>query len=129
MALPWVRLDTNIATHDKILDLLSDDSPERHRAAASYMFSIAWCGGHATDGRVPKAALPFVHGNEETATLLCKYRLWRARTADWLVVNYSDRQETTEVTNAKRQAQSLGGKKSRCITNHGPECGCWKESK
>ena len=129
MALPWVRLDTNIATHDKILDLLADPSPKRWQAAFSYCASLAYSGGHGTDGRIPKAALPFVHGNPTTASLLCKYRLWQARTADWVIVNYATRQELTETTDAKRQAQSLGGKKSRCIANHGPDCGCWEESK
>src|SRR5437868_7186513 len=61
MSLPWVRLDSNIASHDKILALLSDPSPKRWQAAASYMFALGWSGDHGTDGRIPQAALPFVH--------------------------------------------------------------------
>lgn len=129
MTLPWVRLDTNIASHDKILALLSDPSPKRWQAAFSYCSALAYSGGHGTDGRIPKAALPFVHGTSLTAQLLVKYGLWHARTADWLIVNYAERQELTSTTVAKREAQSLGGKKSRCQTNHGYECGCWKEAK
>lgn len=126
MALPWVRLDSNISSHDKILSLLSDPSPKRWQAMTSYMFSLAWSGGHGTDGRIPKAALPFIHGTDATAKLLCAHRLWEARTADYVIVNYSLRQELDIVTEAKRAAQSLGGKKARCRSNHGPECGCWR---
>lgn len=126
MALPWVRLDSNIPTHDKILSLLSDPSAKRWQAMASYMFSLAWSGGHGTDGRIPKAALPFIHGTDATAGLLCAHGLWEARTADWLIVNYALRQELDVITEAKRSAQSLGGKKARCRSNHGLDCGCWR---
>lgn len=132
MALPWVRLDSNIATHDKMLDLLGDPSTKRHQAAMSYMFSIAWSGGHGTDGRIPKAALPFVHGNEMTAKLLCKYRLWEARTADWLIVNYAERQELDVVTASKVEARRISAEKANCHRWHGKTCwsakGCSRES-
>lgn len=127
MPLPWVRLDVNIGSHDKVLQLLADPSPRRWQAYASYMTALGWAGGHGTDGRIPKAALPFVHGNETTARLLVKYRLWEERTAAWQIVNYDERQETSVVTDAKRAAQSMGGKKARCRANHGPDCGCWRE--
>lgn len=131
MALPWVRLDTNIATHDKILDLLGDSSTRRWQAASSYVFSIAWSGGHGTDGRIPKAALPFVHGNESTAKLLCKYRLWEARTADWLIVNYAERQELDVVTASKVEARRIAAEKANCTRWHGKNCwsakGCSRE--
>lgn len=128
MALPWVRLDANIGSHDKILALASDPSPKRWQALASYMISLAWSGGHGTDGRIPTAALPFVHGTTTTARLLVKHRLWTEETAAWSIVNYDQRQELHIVTESKRVAQSLGGKKARCRTNHGPDCGCWKEA-
>ncbi len=51
MGLPWVRLDSNIASHDKILHLLSDPSPKRWQAAASYMFAMAWSGGQGCTAR------------------------------------------------------------------------------
>lgn len=129
MALPWVRLDTNIASHDKILSLLSDPSPRRHQSCMSYMFSIAWSGGHGTDGRIPKAALPFIHGNDTTARLLCKYGLWEARTADWLIVNYAERQELDVIAESKRALRSTIGKKAACVRHHDKDCGCWRDGK
>lgn len=125
MALPWVRLDVNIGSHDKVLSLLADPSPKRWQAYASYMTALAWSGGHGTDGRIPAAALPFVHGTATTARLLVTHRLWAERVGAWQIVNYESRQELQVITEAKRAAQSAGGRKARCRANHGPDCGCW----
>jgi len=129
MSLPWVRLDANIGSHDKILGLVSDPSPKRWQALASYMVSLAWSGGHGTDGRIPAAALPFVHGTTTTARLLVTYRLWKEETGAWYIVNFDQRQELTVVSEAKRVAQSMGGRKARCREHHGPNCGCWRDTK
>lgn len=126
MALPWVRLDANIGSHDKVLSLLADPSPRRWQAYASYMTSLAWAGGHGTDGRIPQAALPFVHGNATTARLLVKYRLWSEVTAAWQIVNFDQRQELTIVAEAKAAGKKAAGKKAACQRWHGPNCGCWK---
>lgn len=128
MPLPWVRLDSNIGTHDKILALENDNSPKRWQALWSYVVALGWSGGHGTDGHVPSYALSQVKGNKATADLLCYYRLWRTSTDGWDIVNYADRQELEMVTEAKRAAQSMGGRKARCRQNHGPECGCWREA-
>ena len=50
----WVRLDTNIHQHDKILHLLS--LKDGHRAAAMYMFSLSWSGLAESDGHIPDVA-------------------------------------------------------------------------
>lgn len=126
MALPWVRLDANIPSHDKILHLLSDPSPKRWQACTSYMFSMAWSGGHGTDGFIPTVALAAVQGTAVTARLLVKYRLWEEATAGYAIRNFDTRQELTIISEAKRHAQKLGGLKGSCIKHHGPDCGCWK---
>lgn len=127
MALQWVRLDCNIAAHDKILQLLSDPSPKKWQAASSYMFALGWAGGSGTDGHIPTAALPFVHGTPFTARLLVKYRLWEEATAGFQIRNYDHRQELSVVTAAKRAAQSAGAMKANCRRHHGPDCGCWRD--
>ena len=126
MALPWVRLDSNIASHDKILHLLSDPSPKRWQAAASYMFALGWSGGAGTDGNVPSAALAMVHGTQATARLLVKYGLWEEAVAGYRIRNYESRQELTIVAEAKRAAQRAGAIKGTCIRHHGKDCGCWR---
>lgn len=126
MALPWVRLDSNIAAHDKILHLLSDPSTKRWQAAASYMFGLGWAGGTGSDGDIPTAALPFIHGTKDTARLLEKYHLWEPITNGWHIRNFEQYQEMLFVTEMKRAAQRAGGIKGNCIKHHGPDCGCWK---
>ena len=127
MPLPWVRLDTNIALHDKMLHLLSDPSPKRWQAAASYMFALGWSGGTGTDGHVPKAALPFIHGTPATARLLVKYSLWEEAINGWQIHNYAERQELEVVAASKRAAQRAGAIKGNCIRYHGRDCGCWRQ--
>jgi hypothetical protein len=126
MALPWVRLDGNIASHDKILNLLSDPSPKRWQAAASYMFALGWSGAHGTDGHIGTAALPMVHGTPATARLLQKYGLWDEATAGYRIRNFDQRQELTIVAEAKRHMQRIGARKGNCIRHHGKDCGCWQ---
>ena len=127
MSLNWVRLDANIATHDKILHLISDPSAQKWQAIASYVFALGWSGGQGTDGFVPKAALPMVHGTAKTARLLEKYRLWTEATAGWQIVNFSERQELLVVTEGKKAARRVAALKANCQRWHGNSCNCWKE--
>jgi hypothetical protein len=126
VSLPWVRLDSTIASHDKMLHLLSDPSPRKWQAAASYMFALGWSGAQGTDGRVPTAALPFVHGTPTTARLLEKYGLWDVAPGGWQIRNYALRQELKVVAEGKRAAQQAGARKANCHRWHGKDCGCWE---
>lgn len=127
MALPWARLDVNIGAHDKVLRLLSDPSPKRWQAFASYVVSIGWSVGAGTDGHIPKAALPFVHGTEATARLLVKYGLWIERASAWEVKNFAEYQLTDANATAVREVQKVGGSKGACRRWHQPGCDCWKK--
>ena len=127
MALPWVRLDSHIGSHDKILALLSDPSPKRWQAAFSYVCALGWSGDQGTDGRIPTVALPFVHGTTATARLLVKYRLWDEAVAGWQIYNFSDRQELAAVTAGKRESRRYGAAKGNCSRWHGPDC--WDKEK
>lgn len=124
MGLPWARLDVNIASHDKMLNLLSDPAAARFQASASYMFGIAWSVGHGTDGRIPAAVLPFIHGTKKTADLLVHYGLWLPATGAWIIPNFADYQQTTEHTRVIESIRSTAGTKANCVRWHGPHC--WK---
>ena len=128
MALPWVRLDSNIAIHDKILSLLDDPSPKRWQAMTSYVFSLAWCGAAGTNGAVPPYALGTIHGTKETARLLEKHGLWDESTAGWRIRNYENYQQLAATTQIKQQAAHVAAVKANCVRWHGTGCGCWKES-
>ena len=128
MALPWVRLDSNIVIHDKMLALLADPSPKRWQAIASHMFSLGWCGAAGTDGRIPTYALTTVHGTKETARLLEKHRLWDPIVTGWHIHNYEEYQQLAEVTELKKRAAHDASIKANCVRWHGESCGCWKAS-
>lgn len=124
MALPWFRVDSHIASHDKILMLLSDPSPKRWQASFSYVCAIGWSVDQGTDGRIPPMALPFVHGNAATARLLVTYRLWHEAPHGWEIVNFAERQQLDAITAGKQEAARFAAAKGNCIRWHGP--GCWK---
>lgn len=128
MALPWVRLDSNIAIHDKILALMADPSPKRYQAAASYMFALGWCGAAERDGDIPTYALPTVHGNAASAALLVKHRLWGEVEGGYLIRNWTEYQQLAEVTENKRRAAHTASLKANCVRWHGEDCNCWKKA-
>lgn len=128
MGLPWVRLDTNIPSHDKILNLLSDPSTKKWQAMSSYFFAMAWSGGNGTDGHIPRVALPFVHGTSATARLLEAYGLWDETTAGWQIRNFDRRQPLSAAAESVRQTKQRASVKGNCVRHHGPDCGCWKET-
>lgn len=128
MALPWVRFDTNMPNHDKVLALIHDPSAKKWQALSSYMLSICWSGGAGTDGRIPAYALGTVHGTTATARLLVKHRLWEEQTGAWQIVNFDQRQELHVIAEAKQAARTASGRKAACIKWHGKDCGCWRRT-
>lgn len=127
MGLPWVRLDVNIASHDKVIHLVSDPSTLRWQAAFSYVCALGWSQGQGTNGRIPNAALGFVHGNAKTGRLLVKYRLWEEVSGGFQIVNFDKRNPSNEVTQAIATLQSQGGKRGACKRHHGELC--WRDGK
>lgn len=127
MALTWARLDVNIGSHDKILRLVSDPSPKRWQAYASYITAIAWSVGHGTDGRIPSAALPFVHGTTATARLLVTYDLWIEQTGAWEIKNFPEYQVLDEVDLEVARSKKRASAKANCTRWHGPDCKCWEK--
>lgn len=122
MPLPWVRLDSNIASHDKILALIADPDRLKWQAVASYMFALGWSGAAGTDGRVPSNALAFVHGTTKTARLLVKYRLWQEAPGGFQIVNYDTRQQLETIAKGVKKAQSEGARRANCRRWHGENC-------
>lgn len=124
MALPWVRLDANIGSHDKVLALIHSPSKARWQALSSYMIGLAWSGGQGTDGLIPTHALTFVHGTNATARLLEQYQLWEPCPQGWQIVNFAQRQQLDAVSAGKREAMRVGAARGACSRWHGPHC--WK---
>jgi hypothetical protein len=119
MTLPWVRIDSNLASHDKILALVHDPSPRRWQAAFSYVCAIGWSADRGTDGEIPPTALPFIHGTRTTSRLLVDHYLWEPNGhGGWVIHNFADRQIT------KATADKIRGDAQRaaCVRWHGPDC-------
>jgi hypothetical protein len=117
--LAWIRSDTNVNMHDKILELVGNGA--RGKAAGFvYWMSITYCGGHDTSGLIKKAVLPFIHGTTSDARLLVEARLWVPVDGGWKVVNYGDRnvvgmtqQVIAEGISADRSANGKKGAEAR----------------
>lgn len=125
MPLPWVRLDTNIGTHDKILDLLT--RKDGHKAFVLYVCALGWSGGQGTDGHIPAGAIAVNHGTRKLADTLVDAGLWEhAPAGAYQIRNCARRQETATVREIKRTLQQMGAKKTNCKRWHGPDCGCWQ---
>lgn len=110
MALPWFRADTNLPTHDKILDLVGR-SPKGKVAAFVYVCSLAYSAGHETSGFIARAALPFVHGTPVDARLLAESRLWEVVAGGWQIHNWGTRQLVGAESQAVHDSASERGKK------------------
>jgi hypothetical protein len=122
MTLPWIRIDTGLPHHPKILNLLGDPSPQRWRAFSAYVCGIAWSAAGATDGHVPTNALPFVHATTTVADLLVAHRLWEPTLDGWTIHNYAIRQELSAVAEQRRALAVEAGQRAACSRWHGPDC-------
>ena len=124
MSLPWFRVDTNLASHDKILAVIDDRSPAaiRWRALFSYVCAIGWSVDAETDGRIPPAALIYVHGTPTTARLLVKHDLWHEEPPAYRIHNYAERQPTASSARALRDTRRIAGARAACLRWHGPAC-------
>jgi len=110
MGLPWFRADTNLPTHDKVLELLGR-SPKGKGAAFVYVCSLAYSAGHETSGFIARAALPFVHGTTPEARLLAEVRLWEVVEGGWHIKNWGTRQLVGAESQTIHEERSKAGAK------------------
>lgn len=110
MGLPWVRLDTNISTHDKILTLL-DKGAKGKQAGFVYTMSIAHAAGHGTDGMIRKSVLPFIHATQGDANLLVMADLWECAEGGYRIKNWGNRNVVGAAQQALSEARSRAGAK------------------
>lgn len=118
MGLPWIRLDTAIADHPKMLDLVSEKA---FQAVSAHLLAMTYAGKHGTDGLIPKAALPFIHARKTDADKLVRVGLWREVAGGWEIHGWDEYQLSDDESKARKARAKKGG----CMKNHGPDCGCW----
>lgn len=123
--LPWIRFDTTLPDHPKILTLL--DRKDGHRSAFVFCCSLAYAGRHGTDGLIPAAALSRINGRTQDAANLVAVGLWDPDVeSGWYIHDYADYQQTAEVTDEIRSKRHKASIKANCVRHHGDDCGCWR---
>jgi len=111
VGLPWIRLDTNVAAHDKIADLVDAHGTKGKAAGFVYFCSLAYAGGHESDGVIKKSTLKFIHGTPGDAALLVQGDLWLLIDGGWSIKNYGTRQVVGAEQQVVSAARSAAGKK------------------
>jgi hypothetical protein len=99
VSLPWVRLDTQIATNPKILVLTEQ---KQYRALWMYTCALGYSGAHGTDGYIPAASLVFIHGTKRDAEALVSVGLWRPTTGGYDINDWADYQQSGQELSARR---------------------------
>ena len=123
--LPWIRFDTTLPDHPKMLELLG--LREGHRSAFVFCCALAYAGRHGTDGFIPAAALPRINGRKQDATNLVQVALFDPdESGGWHIHDYADYQQTAEVTDDIREKRRKASRKGNCVRHHGDGCQCWK---
>lgn len=115
MSLPWIRLDTALPDHPKILALV-DGHKEGRATAFVHICAMAYAGRHGTDGFVPREALSRINGRTSDADRLCAVGLWNEITGGWEINGWRDYQASDASTQqrserARKAAETRWGKK------------------
>lgn len=100
MSLPWIRLDTALPDHPKILALV-DSHKEGRATAFVHICAMAYCGRHGTDGFLPREALPRVNGRTADADRLVEVGLWLKEEGGWSINGWSEYQQSDASTQAR----------------------------
>lgn len=100
--LPWVRMDTSIPSHPKVLTLVHDGA---WRALACWHFAMEWCGAAGTAGYVPHYALGAIHARQQDMAKLVEVGLLELAQGGWQLHNYGDRNMADE-DSVKRSRQA-----------------------
>lgn len=124
MGLPWFRMDSTFFMNDKITKLVAQTGG--YQAFFAWNASIGYATDQATDGFIPTHVLHFLQATKRSANMLVEHELWEPVDGGWRIRNFTDRQEMSIITDAKRVAQKAAAAKTNCKRYHGAECGCWQ---
>jgi hypothetical protein len=100
-ALNWVRVDTNLHSNHKVLELLGERGGDH--ALCVYVFSLGHSAGHGTAGFIPQTALGLFHGRTKDADLLVAVGLWKSLPGGWEIHDWLEYQPTTEEALARSE--------------------------
>lgn len=111
MALPWVRLGTEVPRNHKILSLLQ--MSHGRETAFVWTCSLAYSGEQGLNGFIPKTALPFIHGKPVDAKRLVEVGLWEvAGAGGWQIHDWAEYQPSSE-EHQRRSAKASAAANAR----------------
>jgi hypothetical protein len=102
MSLPWIRLDTALPDHPKILALV-EGSKDGRASAFVHICAMAYAGRHGTDGFIPREALPRINGRAADAQRLVDSGLWHKEEGGWTIHGWTEKQASDEDTQARSE--------------------------
>ncbi|MGI6878799.1 hypothetical protein [Microbacterium sp. gxy059] len=110
--LPWIRIDSDIASNPKIADLIAEHGAKGKAAAFVYVAAIGYAAAHQTDGHIPRGGLLICHGTPNDARLLVDAGLFEQAEKGWQVANYAEHQPTRAVAEAAAAERSERARKA-----------------
>jgi hypothetical protein len=111
MPLPWVRLDTAMPDHPKVVELVDEHGDAGMAAAFVWVCSLAYACKHGTDGAIRRGLLARLNGKAKHAALLVKVRLWDQVEGGWQIHNWAEYQMAINFDEVfTPEARSNGGK-------------------
>lgn len=99
MGLPWIRLDTQIFDHPKVLSLIAQG---QYRAVVAHLAAMTYAGKHGTDGFIDRAALPWIHCRPADAVLLVDAEMWVESAGGWNIHGWDEYQMSDDAAKARR---------------------------
>jgi hypothetical protein len=90
LALPWIRLDTNMPDHPKILGLLTEK--DGRALAFVWLCAMAYAGKHETAGFVPREAISRVNAKPADMAALVRHGLLTECAGGWDIHGWDDYQ-------------------------------------
>jgi hypothetical protein len=113
MPLPWVRLDTAMPDHPKVVELVDEHGDAGMAAAFVWVCSLAYAGKHGTDGAIRRGLLARLNGKAKHAALLVKVRLWDQVEGGWQIHNWAEYQMAANLDELLPAAARSNGGRSR----------------
>ncbi len=99
--LNWIRVDVNLHSNHKTLELLSQRGGDH--ALCVWVFSLGYCGGQGNSGFVPAAALGLMHGRKRDAELLVEVGMWEPIEGGWMIHDWAAFQPSDEESQARTE--------------------------
>lgn len=103
--LPWIRLQTTMFEHPKILNLKED---RQWRAIIAHLEAMTYIGRNALAGYIPKTAVKLLHITDSDVRRLVAEGLWKPAPGGWEINGWDEFQ----LADAESIARSENAKKA-----------------